>query len=237
MIPADTSQELTKHQYFHINTIYRSIYKIMKFLIKSICLCLVAIPVVVFGNLGQNELQVSHIYGTPTDKGQISQSFVAKRYSCNDMFITVTYLYGTSQCEEYRRQDGAALTDEQIQSILENNSNHLTWTSKSSSSVSEREWFIAGPSPAADSSKSSQDEAVLAVSPQHVSAEGTKMVAVGVFNPDDNSSSTPSAPPVLRRAFYKHVDTNSILEVFTSAYESVARQELPKKVSLPVSGK
>jgi hypothetical protein len=201
----------------------------MKFPVKIMCLCLSAVPVVVFGNLGQNELQVSQVYGTPIEKGQVSQSFISRRYSINDMVITVTYLYGTSQCEEYRRQDGAVLTDEQIQTILDNNSNRLSWISKSASASVQKEWYIAGPSPSADQSHSSKSQAVLAVSPQQVSAEGTKMVAVGVLNPGDDSSLNPSAPPVLRRAVYKCSESNSCLEVFTSAYEKVSKQELPRK--------
>lgn len=209
----------------------------MKLLIKSICWCLAAAPVVVFGSLGDNELKISQTYGNPTGEQKLSPSLAARHYCFNGMAITVTFLNGTSQCEEFKRLDGAALTDEQVQLLLEENSNHLSWTSKSSPSGSVREWIIAGPLPSADSSASSRDQAVLAVSPRHVSAEGTKMVAVGVLRPDDGSASAPSAPAVLRRAVYRCAQTNNVLAVFTSAYESVAKHELPNKTQLPVSDK
>jgi len=206
----------------------------MKLLIKSICLCLAA-PAVVFGSLGDDELKISQAYGNPTGEQILSQSLTARSYCYNGMAITVTFLNGTSQCEEYKRLAGPALTDDQIQSLLEENSNHLSWTSKTSSGPA-REWIIAGPAPSADSSASSKSQAVLAVSPRHVSAEGTKMVAVGVLNPDDNSSA-PSAPAVLRRAVCKSVETNNVLAVFTSAYESVSKHELSKKTAPPLSDK
>ena len=209
----------------------------MKLLIKSICFCLTLSPAVVFGSLGDNELKISQAYGNPTGEQILSQSLTARHYCFNGMAITVTFLNGTSQCEEFKRLDGAVLTDDQIQLLLEENSNHLSWTSKSSSSESVREWIIAGPAPSVDSSTSSRDQAVLAVSPKHVSSAGTKMVAVGVLKPDDNSSSVPSAPAVLRRAVYKSVEANNVLAVFTSAYESVSKHELPKKTLLPVSDK
>lgn len=208
----------------------------MKLSIKLICLCLAA-PAVVFGSLGDNELKISQAYGDPTGEQVLSQSLTARHYRFSGMAITVTFLNGTSQREEFKRLDGAALTEDQIQSLLEANSNHLSWTSKASAAGTEREWIIAGPAPSADSSASSKSQAVLAVSPKHVSAEGTKMVAVGVLNPDDNSSSAPAAPAVLRRAVYKSVETNNVLAVFTSAYESVAKHELAVKAFPPVSDK
>jgi len=209
----------------------------MKLLIKSICLCLAAAPAVVFGNLGDNELKISQVYGNPAGERQLSPSLMARYYCFNGMAITVTFLNGTSQCEEFKRLDGTVLADDQVQSLLEENSNHLSWTSKSSPSGSAREWIIAGPAPSADSSASSKSQAVLAVSPKHVSAEGTKMMAVGVLRPDDNAASVPSAPAVLRRAVYKNVATNSVLAVFTSAYESVAKHELTGKSTPPVLDK
>ena len=209
----------------------------MKLLIKSVCLCLAAVPGVVFGNLGDNELKISQAYGNPTGEQILSQSLTARHYCFNGMAITVTFLNGTSQHEEFKRLDGAALTDDQIQALLAENSNHLAWTSKSSSPGSAREWIIPGPLPSADSSTSSKSQAVLAVSPRHVSAEGTKMVAVGVLNPDDNSSAAPSAPAILRSAVYKCAGTNNVLAVFTSAYESVAKRELAIKTPQPLSDK
>lgn len=209
----------------------------MKLLIKFICLCLATVPAVVFGSLGDDELKISQAYGNPTGEQILSQSLTARHYCFNGMAITVTFLNGTSQCEEFKRLDGAVLTDDQIQLLLEENSNHLPWTSKSSSSGPVREWIIAGPAPSVDSSTSSRDQAVLAVSPRQASAEGTKMVAVGVLNPDDSSSSSPSAPAVLRRAVYKCAQSNNVLAVFTSAYESVSKHELSKKTLLPVADK
>ncbi len=194
-------------------------------------------PGVVFGSLGDNELKISQTYGNPTGEQALSPSLTARYYSFNGMAITVTFLGGTSQREEFKRLDGAVLTEDQIQSFLDQNSNHLSWISTAPSSGSAREWLIAGPAPSADSSDSSKSQAVLAVSPRHVSAEGTKMVAVGVLNPDDKSSSTPSAPAVLRKAVYKSVQTNNVLAVFTSAYESVAKHELAKKAPAPVADK
>lgn len=184
-------------------------------------------PVAGLCNLGQNELQISQVYGTPTDKGQISKSLKAMRYSINDLHITVTYLFGTSQCEEYRRADGAPLTEEQIQSILESNANNLSWVAGASASAAAREWIIPGPAPAADSSGSAKQAVVLAVSPQHVSAGGNKMAAVGIMNPNADTVSAPAAPAVLRRALYLPADSNACLAVSTAAYESVARRELP----------
>lgn len=209
----------------------------MKLLFKCIGLCLAAVPAVVFGNLGDNELKIAQTYGDPAGEQKLSPSFVARHYSFNGMAITVTFLNGTSQCEEFKRLDGAALTDDQIQALLRENSNHLSWISQSSSAGSGREWIIAGPKPSADSSASSKDQAVLAVSPRQVSAAGTKMVAVGMLKPDDNSSSASVAPAVLRRAVYSCAGTNNVLAVFTSAYESVARHELAKKTPPPVADK
>lgn len=219
----------------------------MKLLFKSIGFCLAAAPAIVFGNLGDNELKISESYGSPSNEQKLSQSLTARHYCFNGMAITVTFLNGTSQCEEFKRLDEAALTDEQIQLLLEENSNHLSWTSKGISSDSAREWVIAGPTPSADSSTSSKDQAVLAVSPKHVSSEGTKMVAVGVLRSDDNALSVPSAPAVLRRAVYschrqirlggKCAKTNNVLAVFTSAYENVSKHELPQMNPLPVSDK
>lgn len=217
----------------------------MQLLFKCIGLCLAAVPVVVFGSLGDNELKISQAYGDPTGEQKLSPSLVARYYCFNGLAITVTFLNGTSQCEEFKRLDGAVLTDEQIQLLLEENSNHLLWTSKPSSAGPGREWIIAGPKPAVDSSASSRDQAVLAVSPRHVSAEGTKMVAVGMLRPDDNSLSVPIAPAVLRRAVYscrrqirldgKCAGTNNVLAVFTSAYESVSKHELSRKTPPPVA--
>jgi|GEM_PF-3164694 len=211
--------------------------ELMKLFFIFIVFCLTLSPAVVFGSLGDNELKISQAYGNPTGEQVMSQSLMARYYRFNGMAITVTFLNGTSQCEEFKRVDGAVLADDQIQFLLEENSNHLSWTSKSSSSGAVREWIIAGPAPSADSSTSSKDQAVLAVSPKHVSAEGTKMVAVGVFRPDDNSSSAPSAPAVLRRAVYKCAQTNNVLAVFTCAYESVSKHELTNKTLPSVSDK
>lgn len=209
----------------------------MNTLLKCIILSLAIMPAVGFGSLGDNELKISQTYGDPTSEQKLSQSLVVRQYRFNGMAIIVTFLNGTSQCEEFKRLDGAVLTDDQIQLLLEENSNHLSWTQKSSSSGPAREWIIAGPKPSADSSVSSKDQAVLAVSPKHVSAAGTRMVAVGVLRPDDNSSSAPSAPAVLRRAVYKCAGTNNILAVFTSAYESVSKHELPRQTPRPVPDK
>jgi len=204
-------------------------------------------PAISFANLGDDELKISQTYGSPIEEQKLSQSLTARYYRFNGMAITVVFLNGTSQCEEFKRLDGAVLTDDQIKLLLEENSNHLSWTSKASSSGSVREWIIAVPVPSADSSASSKDQAVFAVSPKHVSSEGTKMVAVGMLKPDDNSLSIPSAPPVLRRAIYscrrqirlggKCAETNNIFEVFTSAYESVSKHELTGKTLPPVSEK
>ena len=208
----------------------------MKSLIIFICLCLAA-PAVVFGSLGDNELKISQTYGNPTGEQVLSPSLTARYYSYNGMAVTVTFLNGTSQCEVFKRLDGATLDDDQIQSLLADNSNHLSWTQKSSAPGPAREWIIAGPAPSTDDSASSKDQAVLAVSPRHVSAEGTKMVAVGVLNPDESASAKPIAPAILRRAVYKCADTNNVLAVFTSAYEGVANHELSKKAAPAVSDK
>jgi len=194
-------------------------------------------PVAGLCNLGQNELQVSQVYGTPADKGQISMSLKAMRYSINGMFVTVTYLYGTSQCEEFRRADGAPLTEEQIQSVLDSNANNLNWVAGASSSAAAKEWVIPGPAPLADSSQPSKQAVVLAVSPQHVSSDGNKMAAVGVMNPASDAPAAPLAPAVLRRAVCRSAESNSFIEVFTAAYESVARRELPgSRPRLPAAG-
>jgi len=207
----------------------------MKLLFKSIVFCLALAPAVVFANLGDNELKISESYGSPVNEQKLSQSLVERNYRFNGMAIRVVFLNGTSQCEEYKRLDGVALADEQIQSLLGANANNLSWTSKTASPGTGREWLIAGPIPSTDASDSSKSQAVLAVSPRHVSAEGTKMVAVGVLNPDDGSSSAPSAPPVLRRAVCE--TNNSALKVFTSAYENVSRHELSQRNTQPVSDK
>lgn len=206
----------------------------MKILFKSIAFCLAAAPAMVFGNLGDNELKISETYGSPLNEQKLSQSLVERHYRFNGMAISVVFLNGTSQCEEYKQLDGAPLTEEQIQSLLGANANNLSWTSRPSSSGSAREWIIAGPNPSVDASASSRDQAVLAVSPRHVSGDGTKMVAVGVLRPDDNSSSAPSAPPVLRRAVCVQEPDKSALKIFTSAYENVARHE---RSSRPIADK
>ena len=208
----------------------------MKSFAKLLVLFFMA-PVAGLCNLGQNELQVSQVYGTPTDKGQISMSLKAMRYSINGMFVTVTYLNGTSQCEEYRRADGAPLTEEQIQSVLDSNANNLNWVAGASSSAAAKEWVIPGPSPLADSSQPSKQAVVLAVSPQHVSSDGNKMAAVGVMNPPSDAPAAPLAPAVLRRAVCRSAESNSFIEVFTAAYESVAGRELPgSRPRLPAAG-
>lgn len=207
----------------------------MKFMIKLICLCLALAPVVSSAKLGDNEWQVSHVYGNQTGQWQLSESLLARRYSFNEMAVTVAFLYGASQCEEFRKLDGSDFTEEEISLILEENSNRLAWVARTPFGPVQ-EWIIPSAAPSADS-PSSKEQAVLAISPKQVSAEGTKMVAVGVLKPDDRSSSASIAPAVLRRAVYKTSETNNVLVVFTSAYENVVKRELACKPQSSLSGK
>lgn len=188
-----------------------------------------------FASLGDNELKISQTYGNPTDEQKLSQSLMERHYCWEGMAITVVFLNGTSQCETFKKVDRAPLTDGQIGKILEANANRLAWTPEASVAQNTREWVIAGPKPAL--SEKSEDPAVFAVSGRTPPARGEKLIAVDMLDTDDDSSSVPSAPPVLRRAIYKSAGTNSVLKVFTSAYENVSRHELPQNDPLPVSDK
>lgn len=195
----------------------------MKILFKSIVFCLAA-PTLLLANLGDNELKISQTYGSPTNEQELSPSLLARHYRFNGMAITVTFLNGTSQCETFTRIDEAPLTDDQIQTLLGENSNHLFWTSKASSGGPLREWVITG---SFSTASSSTDPMVLAVSGKHQTLEGTRMIAVDMLKPDADSSSA-SAPLVLRSAIYKGATTNSVLTIFTSAYERVSKKELSR---------
>lgn len=203
----------------------------MKTLLKCFGLCL-AVPVIALGNLGDDELKISQSYGSATGEQKLSPSLMMRHYRTNDMAITVTFLNGTSQCEVYKRLDGTPLADDQIQSLLEANANKLSWTPKTSAEKNSREWLIAGPVPA-PTPASASGPAVFAVSGKHKTAEGTRMVAVDTLSPKEDTS-TPSAPAILRKAVYKSTPTDSVLSVFTAAYDRVARHELPRDNPTPV---
>lgn len=188
-----------------------------------------------YGDLGDNELKISQTYGDPASEQKLSPSLVEKRYCFNDMKVAVIFLNGTSQCETFRRADGAPLTDGQIGKILESNANRLVWTPKESAAQNTREWIIAGPKPVTP--ETSGDPAVFAVSGRTPPSRGEKLIAVDMLDADDNVSSVPSAPPVLRGAIYKSAGTNNVLMMFTSAYENVSKHELPQRNPPLVSDK
>lgn len=209
----------------------------MKRTINCVALCL-ALPVMGFACLGDNELKITETYGAPADEKKISDNLVERHYRVKDMKVTVTFLNGTSQCEIFMRLDGAVLTEEQIQAILASNSNHLSWTAKESAQTSAKEWTIAGLPPSSPAS-SSTDPTAIVMTDRHRSVSGARMLAIDIINPnDDAASSAPLAPPVLRRAICRGTATNSVMVVFTSAFEQAAKAEKRRgNSSLSGSGK
>lgn len=207
----------------------------MKLLFASVCLCLAA-PMFASAELGQNELKVAETYGPAIGEEKISDSLVTRQYNFNGLLISVTFLNGTSQCETFKKADGAPLADEQIEKILAANANRLEWTAKTSAMPNAREWVIAGPKPSAPEK---EDPMVFAVSGRRPSPAmgegqpGDRQIAVDMLDTDDDSSSAPLSPPVLRSAVYKEGKTNSVLRIFTSAYKNPAKQLLREKRQAP----
>jgi len=200
----------------------------MKLLFILIGLCLAA-PVLLLAELGQNELQVAETYGQPVSEQKKSDTLVERQYGFNGLSVVVTFLNGTSQCETFKKPDNAPLTEEQVEKILAANGNHLEWTAEGTTKPNARKWIIAGPKPSA--SEAVEGPTVFAVSSRRPSAmaepagEGRgRLIAVDTRTPD-NTSSSPVAPSVLRRAVYTQEGTNVSLKVFTAAYESVSKQE------------
>jgi hypothetical protein len=195
--------------------------------ISKFMLLFFLVPAAAFADLGQNELKTAETYGVAISERKISDALVERRYFLNGVSITVTFLNGTSQCEVFRKADGSPMSDDQINRILEANGNRLTWTEKTSTAQKTREWVVAGPKPSAP--EESSDPAVMAVSgrrPSAISGAAGRggLIAVDMLE-SDKSASPPSAPPVLRKAVYQEESTNSVMKVFTSAYENVAKRQ------------
>lgn len=197
----------------------------MKPLIHVLCPLVALAPLVARANLGDNELKIAEKYGQPAEEKKISDSMTARSYTYKELAVTVVFLNGTSQCEVFKKLDGSSLNDDQVQALLGDNSNNLIWSQANPPSGSRQEWIITGT--VASASSSSDNLAVFAASPRHISTQGTRMVAVDVYNPND-SAPVQLAPPVLRRAICRSSAAGNVLAVFTSAYENVARRELPK---------
>jgi len=199
----------------------------MKAWCAAISLCLAA-PLALMAGLGQNELEIGNVYGQVASEEKKSDQMVVRQYNYKGLSVSVTFLNGTSQCEVFRKADGTPLDEKQIEKILEENSNHLDWTAKSSARQNVREWAIAGPKPSP--SEKTDDPLVFAVSSRRPAAigegrPGDRQGGNDVLDTEDDSSSAPIAPAVLRRAIYSGEGTNACLKVFTAAYENAAKME------------
>jgi|SRR2546423_6488578 len=96
-----------------------------------------------WARLGESRDEVEARYGSPVRTIQSAPDRVTGRlYDFNGFLITVMFLDGKSQLEEYAKKDKTKLTEDDVEKLLQANSGGRTWqrTDKPTSDV--RTWQL-----------------------------------------------------------------------------------------------
>ena len=98
-----------------------------RILLLDFILC-VAFGARILAALGNSESQVADLYGKPTEQGFPDKNGVTTNmYQKGDYLILVQFLRRYSCAESYTRVDRHDLSDKEISTLLEKNSNEQEW--------------------------------------------------------------------------------------------------------------
>ena len=97
------------------------------------------------GRIGETEKQITTRYGTPLKQlAPLGSRDKCSIFVFNGFKITVTFLDGTSQDEEFIRIPDAPLSDTEITTLLSANAPAPSWTLSSNTSSAVKEWCAQG---------------------------------------------------------------------------------------------
>ncbi len=92
--------------------------------------------------IGETEAQIEKRYGKAVFTFSHGSELPRKGYIASGFRITVTYIDGVSQAEDYHKPDEAKLSQTEIDTLLAANASGSTWTEQQTPVVLLRRWTL-----------------------------------------------------------------------------------------------